>query len=241
MRYFVFLQLFLFSLTIPVFAQNVSKEQRMIDSLQNIIKQKIELEKESNKIITEPIISINKDSSQIKVEFTPEQLKKFEQEAIKMLDDLLYQINIIAYKKNLEEKKNDAISTAMNLFINEESVVEIRSINNPSNPVYLRKIRNYLNRLKLLSYSDIKFSAFEVGWSKELVEGTDGNYYGVVRFCQKFEFDKLVTSVEKTEVKRSVDITCKTIQIVVKRADGFEGDFWWRVYFNDISVDDYKY
>lgn len=127
----------------------------------------------------------------------------------------------------------------MNMFSSEDNVVEIRSIKNPANPVYFRKIREYLNRLKLLSYSDVKFTAFEITISDNLTLGKDNKYYGTASFCQKFEADEVIKVNESIKVKTITDITCKRVQIIVEKVDGFNEEIW-RVFLGDISVDDYQ-
>ena len=62
------------------------------------------------------------DASQSIVSFTEEQLSGFEKQAEQEIMDLTSQINIIAYKSNPLKKKMDAISTAMELFANEENI-----------------------------------------------------------------------------------------------------------------------
>lgn len=100
--------------------QYKSKEDRMIDSLQNVINQLkiLEAERQIQEIkyrlnqtenTTEEVISnpVNEPASTLSgsVKFSEEQLKKFEQRAKEMIDDLMFQINIVSYKKNTNEIK----------------------------------------------------------------------------------------------------------------------------------------
>lgn len=235
------------------YSQGLSKDEKIIDSLQQVIvRLKIEkAEKEIRELMEQKeylpeetkIPKVNDEKKYIEsntsVKFTQEQLKKFELRAMDMLQELMFQINIISYKKNSNEKKNAAISTSMNLFSSEDNTVEVRSVKDPLKPSYYRKIREYLNLLRVLNYSDIKFSAFEIEISENLTLGKDNKYYGVVSFCQKFEADFQVKIQEIYQVKKIEDITCKRIQIVVQKDEGFDGEIW-RVFFGDISVDHYE-
>ena len=183
------------------------------------------------------------DTSEIKsdLEISPELMKKLEARAVEMITELTEQINIIGYKPNTEKKKNDAITSAMNLFSGEDNTVEVRSVKNPKNPVTMKKIRLYLNNLKMLAYTDIKFTAYEVRMTNNLtkMEGKDGYYYGTASFCQKFEYDMPSSSIEIKNYTRKVDITCKNVQIIVRQEKVY-GENVWRVFLGDISVDDYK-
>lgn len=244
-------------------AQDRSKEERMIDSLQQVINRlKIEqAEREIRELMgqrekqnedpavlpqpslmdkpggTVPVITAPEPEKH-SVRFTEEQLKKFELRAMDMLQDLMFQINIIAYKKNTNDKKNAAITASMNLFSSEGNTVEVRSLKNPASKPLYRKIREYLNLLKSLSYSDVKFSAFEIEIAEELTLGKDNKYYGELSFCQKFEGDQQVQVQERFKPVRVEDITCKRIQVIVQKDEGFDGEIW-RVFFGDISVDHY--
>lgn len=207
-----------------------SREQFMIDSLTKLIKVK---DQPSEQTI------IQKPSEGTKV-FSVEQLKKFEEDARKNLEELYFQINVIAYKSNSEDKKNTAVATAMHLFSSEDNTVEVRSVKNPQTPTVFKKIRVYLNKLKLLAYSNVSFTTFETRISDKLSLGKDGNYYGTISFCQRFEYEPLTKSIKLVESNiagTKEDITCKKIQIIVKHDDGF-GEDLWKVFFGDMSVDE---
>lgn len=206
-----------------------SREQFMIDSLRSVIKNK-----------ETPVVeiqSVPKPTGTVKT-FSPEQLQKFQEDAKKNLEELYFQINVISFKNNSEDKKNTAIATAMHLFSSEDNTVEIRSVKNPNAPTYFRKIRAYLNKLKLLAYSNVTFTTFETKISKDLTLGEDGNYYGSISFCQRFEYEPLSKSlklVESNIASTQNETTCKHMQIIVKHAGGFSEDLW-KVFFGDMTV-----
>ena len=173
-------------------------------------------------------------------EISPEQIKKVEDRIIEMIQELTTQINIIGYKSNSEQKKNDAISTAMSLFSSEDNTVKIRSIKNP-NITTTQTIKNYLNRVKLLAYSDIKITAFDVKIPNNLtkMEGKEGWYYGTASYCQRFEYDNPINSfVEIKNYTRKIDITCPNTPIIVHQ-ETICGENVWRVFLSDISVVEY--
>jgi hypothetical protein len=251
----------LFLNILPIAAQQVSREQQQIDSLLKLIEQlktidalKNQLKnfddgtnKQNQKVDTtskavqnnpnQPIVSVNSKSE---LNFTSEQLTQFENKAIELINELTNQINIIGYKPNSTKKKDDAIAYAMDLFSSEENTVEVRSVKNPNAAPITRKIREYLNRVKLIAYSDIKFTAYGIHITNELKKGENGWYYGVATYCQKFEYDLPTASLEKLKsYSRKQDITCRDIQIIVREEDSF-GEKIWRVFLGDISVVDYN-
>ncbi|MBK9792203.1 MAG: hypothetical protein IPP60_03680 [Sphingobacteriales bacterium] len=179
------------------------------------------------------------DASQSIVSFTEEQLSGFEKQAEQEIMDLTSQINIIAYKSNPLKKKMDAISTAMELFANEENTVEVRSIKNP-NLIVVRKIREYLSRIKLLSYNNITFTAFNIRITKNLTKGEDGRYYGVISYCQNFSATAIQQTIEGKKFKKIDDTTCRDVQVIVSK-DYLFGEEVWIVKLGDIKVQDYSY
>lgn len=182
---------------------------------------------------------VEEQPSTTKVEFTSEQLKGFEEQAKNQIMDLTTQINIIAYKSNSYKKKIDAINSAMELFSNEENIVEIQSIKNKGIK-YIKKIRDYLNRVKLLSYNNITFTAYDIRITDNLQEGEDGRYYGAAQYCQLFEADVSVKTNEIKTSKHIKDITCRVVQIIVEKKELF-GEEVWVVRLGDIRVEDYSY
>lgn len=227
MRVIIFTIIFTSSCIIT-FAQQ-SREQFMIDSLRSVIKNK-----ETPAV---EIQQVPKPTGTVKT-FSPEQLQIFQEDAKKNLEELYFQINVIAYRSNSGDKKNTAIATAMHLFSSEENTVEVRSVRNPNAPIDFKKIRVYLNKLKLLAYSNVTFTTFETKISNDLTLGEDGNYYGTISFCQRFEYEPLSKSLKLVELNvtsTKSDITCKKIQIIVKHADGF-GEDLWKVFFGDMTV-----
>lgn len=211
------------------FAQQ-NREQYMIDSLLKVVKDR------ETKIVQAEEIQTTDDVHQ----FSAEDLRKFEEDARKNLEELYFQINVIAYKNNSEDKKNTAIATAMRLFSSEENTVEIRSVINPQKPTYFRKVRTYLNKLKLLAYKNVTFTTFETKISDKLTLGVDGNYYGTISFCQRFQYEpqsKSIKVVESEYAGMKDETTCKKIQIMVKHDTSFGEDIW-RVFFGDMTVDE---
>lgn len=182
---------------------------------------------------------VKKETKEDVLELTETQKENFKKEAANAIEDLMSLINQIAYAQNSNQQKNDAISAAIALFLNEEKVVEITSVKTPSLKNFY-KIREYLNRLKRLMYSNVKYTAYDIGFANDFKKGTDGNYYAEAVFCQLFQAKTKATNNEfnKYQEFNIKDVTCKRVTIVLERVEVL-GSVEYILKLGDIYVEDY--
>lgn len=154
----------------------------------------------------------------------------YEERALQKTKELGVYISIIADKSTESEYVDNAIDLAVQLFLNEESSVEVSNVNSNSKVQY--PIRTYLTRLKLLPYDHIEISWSNISYVSNLKKGADGRYYGIITMQQKF-FGFLEGEVVYK------DTTQKNIEVVVdlydKVIDG-ETQKLWEVFLSEIGV-----
>ncbi|SDL31607.1 hypothetical protein SAMN05421823_105180 [Catalinimonas alkaloidigena] len=172
-------------------------------------------------------------TKEVNGEFTRVEFEEFKNKALLKTEELAGYMQTIVSQDVTSEESNKAIDLAVGLFLSEESQVEITNAYDKSNKI-VRKIRDYLRKLKLLGeqYDKVKISWSDISYVSDLRKGADGNYYGVVTVQQKFEGfseGKLVYS----------DITQKNIEVVLKGyqkvAGGVTQDLW-DVFLSNIGV-----
>ncbi len=151
--------------------------------------------------------------------------------ALKRVEDLGDFIKIISDKQSDPLDVPVAIDNAVKLFINESAQVEVTSLKDTS---ARRKfpIRQYLNKVKLLNYSNVQVTWFKVEYVSDLKLGTDGNYYGVIAYEQLFE-----GTMDGKVIYR--DITTKNLQIIIKSEPSYkdgEVEYCFVVYLGDIEA-----
>ena len=153
----------------------------------------------------------------------------FERKILQKVDDLGRYVRIIADKKTELDEANRTINLACALFLDEDRLVEVTQPNRDSE---LYKIRQYLNKLKLLRYQDVRVSWYNVSFVSKLRLGPDGRYYGTVSFDQKFEGYQEGKLVYADKVRKNIEIVVDKYKKVV---DGREED-GWEVFLSDIGV-----
>lgn len=156
--------------------------------------------------------------------------KEFEDRSVQKTNKLNEYLKILCSKSASAETSNEATDQAINLFVNENAMVETSSIK--ENIVHHYKIRQYLTKVKLFKYDKIEIEWTHVQYVSDLKLGPDGNYYGVVTFEQLFRGyrdNQLVYS----------DITRKNANVVLKTyKKNYEGTTKtiWDVLLSDIGV-----
>ncbi len=147
------------------------------------------------------------------------------------MEDLGDFIKIISDKDSDPLDIPVAINNAVKLFVDESAQVEVTSLKDTS----VRRrfpIRQYLNKVKLLHYSNVKVTWFKVEYISDLKLGSDGNYYGVIAFEQLFE------GLIDGQVVYS-DLTTKNVKIVIKSEPSYkdgEVEYCFVVYLGDIEA-----
>ncbi|WP_020526364.1 hypothetical protein [Flexithrix dorotheae] len=155
----------------------------------------------------------------------------FRDKALSKTKELGDYLSLISNKNTKFQKANEAIDAAVKLFLNEDAIMEVSSVNRSEVQKY--KIRKYFERLKLLKYSEIKITWSNISYVSNIKKHEDGNYYGIVTLEQKFDGynsdGQLVYS----------DVTKKNMTVILKTYDKYvvgKKETHWDVYLGDIGV-----
>ena len=81
------------------------------------------------------------------------QLADFKDKALRKTKALSNYISTIGDKTKDETQRNKAIDLAVGLFMSEDNLVEVSSLNRKENRRF--KIRDYLNKIKMLTYNKV--------------------------------------------------------------------------------------
>lgn len=159
-------------------------------------------------------------------------MELFSKKALQKTEEFSTYLQTISGVNTTRERAVKSINMACALFLNEESRVEVSSTNSAVKNKY--KIRDYLNRLLFRSgqYDKIIIEYADINYASEFKKGTDGNYYGVVTFVQKFR-----GFIDGNVVYG--DITKRNLTIVLRQYDkAVEGssETGWDVYLADMGV-----
>jgi hypothetical protein len=157
------------------------------------------------------------------------EIQDFEEKVLSQTEDLGQYLKIIAGKNSSYQDIKTAIDLACGLFVNENARVEVSSGKKQAIASY--KIREYLERLKLLHYDQVEIQWYEIGYVSQLRQDPDGRYYGTVTISQRFKGISDGKPVYE-------DITTKHIQVVLERLelDKDKKEHYWDVRLGDISV-----
>lgn len=159
---------------------------------------------------------------------------EFSDKALQKIEDFTAFISIVASKETFPESANQAIELAIELFVDENVLVEVST--KGYNEVIKRKIRDYLNRLKLLKYDKVEIKWADINYVSNFRKGPDGNYYGSITVKQTFQ------GYKDNQVVYS-DVTQKDVEIVIKGMEkSIQGQkaMVWDVLLSDIGVLDTK-
>jgi len=164
-----------------------------------------------------------------------EDLKIFASQAIQKTNELTSYIGTITNKDIKEnEIKMEATDLAVDLFISEDKIVEVSNANR--NEVKPFKIRDYLNKIRVLAFTKVEITFYDVQYISNFKKGPDGKYYGVITFFQKFTGFKEGKPVY-------TDVTQKNIEVVIDKVTTIFGSKKverWNVMLGDITVKETK-
>jgi len=157
------------------------------------------------------------------------ELKEFEEKVLIKTEDLGYYLQIIGGKNSSYQDIMTAIDLACGLFMSEEARVAVSSASGQGNDSF--KIREYLNRLRLLNYDKVEIEWYEIGYVSQLRRDVDGRYYGTVTISQRFKGYNDNQPVYE-------DVTTKHIQVVLEQieTDKINKEKYWDIKLGDISV-----
>ncbi|RRB00099.1 hypothetical protein [Larkinella rosea] len=166
---------------------------------------------------------------------TQQQLEDFGNEAKNRIKAFVDYLGVIADKNRSFEERNDAIRQAMLMFQKttmngKPPMVEISNIRTGKYSYY--PIRQYLEKIKTLSYDRVEITNFESvrlnNWEKQ----PDGSYRATGQYFQGFKAWKNGNTqpvyADKTTKKIAADLNV--------REDPFYKEKQWMVLFGDITV-----
>ena len=161
---------------------------------------------------------------------SPSDYDIFKTKALEKTASLSSYMETIIDKSIADDVKIKSVDLAVKLFQDETKTVEVST--KGATQSRFMAIRQYLNRLRVLPFSKVQITWFDVNFVSEFKQGTDGKYYALVSVFQKFEGykdNKLVYS----------DITQKQIEIVLENKERKMGDIiikQWDVMLGNIAV-----
>lgn len=156
---------------------------------------------------------------------------EFKRKATLRTEELTNYIRLISDKKTPALEANKAIDQAVLLFVSEESIIEVSSINRKEAQRYA--VRSYMQHLKLLKYDKVEITWAEVNYVGDIRKGSDGNYYGYVSFVQVFR------GFQDGQVMYE-DMTEKRVEVMFKGYSKFEKGQeaeHWDVLLSNIKVE----
>ncbi|MEN6454192.1 MAG: hypothetical protein ABFD10_08025 [Prolixibacteraceae bacterium] len=162
------------------------------------------------------------------------QLADFKDKALRKTKALSNYISTIGDKTKDETQRNKAIDLAVGLFMSEDNLVEVSSLNRKENKRF--KIRDYLNKIKMLPYNKVTIEWFDIFFSSNFTKRPDNRYEAVATIYQRF-------SGVTNEGGVYFDITKKNILIIIEQASietGDRTDKFWEIFLGDIKVEETK-
>ncbi len=159
-----------------------------------------------------------------------ERVSEFEEIALEKARDLGTYIEIISDKDSRPSDVSEAIELAIGLFLDEYQRVQVSSLNRTE--IQSFPIREYLDRIRLLSYRKVEIEWFDVHQVSDIKLGTDGKYHGVITVYQRFKGygdDEIVYE----------DVTEKNIEVILDKISKNVGGTIvnnWDVFLGDLNV-----
>lgn len=172
------------------------------------------------------------DSSDLNL--TDDQMDQLSAKAIQKAKDFGYYLQEACNKDADMDQLNSVIARALTLFIDEDRIIEVAG---PNGSKVQKKIKDYMNHLRFLSYDKVSIQWYNVQFVNKFRKGPDGNYYGEIEFEQKF------TAYTGDNFKAYGDITRKKTEVVLKpitvEKNGI-AERHWDVLLGDIGVAEVK-
>lgn len=112
---------------------------------------------------------------------TEEELGEYRKESFQRIDQFVQYLNLLTDKTASSEAKTKAAAQATKLFL-PDATIEVSG----KDGVKKYKVSEYLSRLQRLPYGSAKVEWTEVKYVNDLIQATDGNYYGQMTGIQTF-------------------------------------------------------
>lgn len=211
-----------------------SNSQTVTESNQQVNSNTINSATSTSSQPTNVPVNNQKESSTSPNELSDIDFDEFSDKALQKIDDFTGYLSIISSKETFPESANQAIDLAVELFVNEDVIVEVSTVGYAES--VKRKIRDYLTRLKLLKYDKVEIQWADINYVSNFRKAPDGNYYGTLTVKQTFR------GYKDNQVVYS-DVTQKDVEVVIKgmeKAVQGQKEMVWDVLLSDIGVLDTK-
>lgn len=163
---------------------------------------------------------------------TEAEMADFTDKAIRKTKALSNYISTIASKSKDDSDRDNAMDQAVNLFLNEDCIVEVSSLNNEDINRY--KIRSYLRKLKHLHYDKVAITWYKIYYASNFKLRPDGKYEAVASIFQKFSGETKEGVIYEDKTKKSILIIIDRVQI----PNGPGNKTYWEVFLGDIKVEE---
>lgn len=151
----------------------------------------------------------------------PDELKDyFKKSVLNKVKRLEHYITLIANKSMDENLRKSSISQAVELFEDENRIVQISSLANGKETIIDRPVRTYFDRLYAIRAEKVVITFYKVTQLTDVRLGPDNKYYATAYIFQ----DTKIYYKESNEVPDYTDVTEKAIDITIKPDTTIVGD-----------------
>ena len=165
------------------------------------------------------------------IELTSEEQEYFSRRALKKTEAFSLYLGIISNHSKDELDQDDAIDQSLKLFVDEERLVEVSSLNNEDSEFY--NIVEYLHQIRMMPYTRVELLWNQIAYVNQIKRSEDGTYHGIITVEQLFR------GYNSENLVVYQDLTEKNILVVIKPysqvVDGKEIEKW-DVFLSDIGV-----
>jgi hypothetical protein len=144
----------------------------------------------------------------------------FKKSVLNKVKRLEHYITLIANKSMDENLRKSSISQAVELFEDENRIVQISSLVNGKETIIDRPVRTYFDRLYAIKADKVVITFYKVTQLTDVRLGPDNKYYATAYIFQ----DTKIYYKESSEVPDYTDVTEKAIDITIKPDTTLVGD-----------------
>jgi len=144
----------------------------------------------------------------------------FKKSVLNKVKRLEHYITLIANKSMDDNLRKSSISQAVELFEDENRIVQISSLANGKETIIDRPVRTYFDRLYAIKADKVIITFYKVTQLTDVRLGPDNKYYATAYIFQ----DTKIYYKESSEVPDYTDVTEKAIDITIKPDTTLVGD-----------------
>ncbi len=144
----------------------------------------------------------------------------FKKSVLNKVKRLEHYITLIANKSMDDNLRKSSISQAVELFEDENRIVQISSLVNGKETIIDRPVRTYFDRLYAIKAEKVVITFYKVTQLTDVRLGPDNKYYATAYIFQ----DTKIYYNEASEVPDYTDVTEKAIDITIKPDTTLVGD-----------------